>query len=225
MTPSSPRGRGDQSGPGVPPLTGLQHRHHYHSPAGCPGQPRRQDAQRPAGTVHPAPLPELASFLSAPRTGVCHQPRGPRLAVPPPSWTPSLAASLSPAALPPWTPQVLHTFHTLPASPPLRPPRFHIFSALYCVPGGLPPASQGALSPSIPAPSDAFPQPLLPQGAATHLQQVPIWTTLPAPIPHLQRPSPTDAGPCPAAARAVILPPGHFPQSEPPALCPNPSLI
>ncbi|XP_011904276.1 PREDICTED: sodium-dependent phosphate transport protein 2C isoform X2 [Cercocebus atys] len=46
-------GRGDQSGPGVPPLTGLQHRHHHHGPAGRPGQPRRQDAQRPAGRPHP----------------------------------------------------------------------------------------------------------------------------------------------------------------------------
>lgn len=128
------------------------------------------------------PLPELASFLPAPQTGRCHQPGGPRLAVPPPSQTPSLATNLSPATPPLWTPRVLCTFHTHPAPPPLRPPHFHLFSALCCAPGSLPPESQGAPSPSIPAPSNALPQPLLPQGAATHLQQVPIWTTLQAPI-------------------------------------------
>ncbi|XP_075865286.1 sodium-dependent phosphate transport protein 2C isoform X1 [Microcebus murinus] len=53
VTPSSPRGRSDQPGAGVPPLPGLQHWHHHHGPAGCPGQPSRHDAQRCPGCPHP----------------------------------------------------------------------------------------------------------------------------------------------------------------------------
>ncbi|XP_060156082.1 sodium-dependent phosphate transport protein 2C isoform X3 [Globicephala melas] len=53
MTPGSPRGPGDQPGAGVPPLPGLQHRHHHHGPAGCPGQPFGYADQRRPGRPHP----------------------------------------------------------------------------------------------------------------------------------------------------------------------------
>ncbi|XP_019496553.1 PREDICTED: sodium-dependent phosphate transport protein 2C isoform X2 [Hipposideros armiger] len=49
----APGGRGDQPGAGVPPLTGLQHWHHHHGPAGCPGQPLKHAAQCPPGCPHP----------------------------------------------------------------------------------------------------------------------------------------------------------------------------
>ncbi|XP_073662963.1 sodium-dependent phosphate transport protein 2C isoform X3 [Tursiops truncatus] len=52
-TPGSPRGPGDQPGAGVPPLPGLQHRHHHHGPAGCPGQPFGYADQRRPGRPHP----------------------------------------------------------------------------------------------------------------------------------------------------------------------------
>ncbi|XP_049567164.1 sodium-dependent phosphate transport protein 2C isoform X5 [Orcinus orca] len=46
-------GPGDQPGAGVPPLPGLQHRHHHHGPAGCPGQPFGYADQRRPGRPHP----------------------------------------------------------------------------------------------------------------------------------------------------------------------------
>lgn len=41
VTLHSSRGWGDRPGTGLPPLPGLQHWHHHHSPAGRLGQPRR----------------------------------------------------------------------------------------------------------------------------------------------------------------------------------------
>ncbi|XP_010607097.1 sodium-dependent phosphate transport protein 2C isoform X7 [Fukomys damarensis] len=44
---------GDQPGPGIPPAPGLQHWHHYHGPAGCPGQPLGHAALCRPGRPHP----------------------------------------------------------------------------------------------------------------------------------------------------------------------------
>lgn len=56
LTSGSSRGRGDQPGAGVPPLTGLQHWHHHHSLAGRSGQPLKHAAQCHPGTALPPPF-------------------------------------------------------------------------------------------------------------------------------------------------------------------------
>lgn len=64
MTLHFSRGWDNQLGTGLPPLRGLQHWHHHHSPAGGPGQPRRHAALRSPGTArHRFPVPSTAALL------------------------------------------------------------------------------------------------------------------------------------------------------------------
>ncbi|XP_060156085.1 sodium-dependent phosphate transport protein 2C isoform X6 [Globicephala melas] len=71
MTPGSPRGPGDQPGAGVPPLPGLQHRHHHHGPAGCPGQPFGYADQRRPGSPPDCTHHTDSSTSSATPGGSC----------------------------------------------------------------------------------------------------------------------------------------------------------
>ncbi|XP_021117277.1 sodium-dependent phosphate transport protein 2C isoform X4 [Heterocephalus glaber] len=74
---------GDQPGPGVPTAPGLQHWHHHHGPAGCPGQPLRHAALcRPAApTILAAPQPSLLGLAAplSPISGALGPPRDPLL--------------------------------------------------------------------------------------------------------------------------------------------------
>lgn len=64
MTLHFSRGWDNQPGTGLPPLRGLQHWHHHHSPAGGPGQPCRHAALRSPGTArHRFPVPSTAALL------------------------------------------------------------------------------------------------------------------------------------------------------------------
>lgn len=107
-TPGSRRGWCDQLGAGLPPLPGLQHWHHHHSPAGCPGQSCGHAAQCAPGTT--LPHLSLPSGLPAPPQA-CGFPLGsaPSCPVLQPgwhslSWDPHLAArsDLQPHLLEPW---------------------------------------------------------------------------------------------------------------------------
>nr|XP_028690378.1 sodium-dependent phosphate transport protein 2C isoform X1 [Macaca mulatta]XP_028690379.1 sodium-dependent phosphate transport protein 2C isoform X1 [Macaca mulatta]XP_028690380.1 sodium-dependent phosphate transport protein 2C isoform X1 [Macaca mulatta] len=215
-------GRGDQSGPGVPPLTGLQHRHHHHGPAGRPGQPRRQDAQRPAGTAPHGPAARTGQLPPSPTDRQVSPARGAQAGCAPTFPDPFPGLQSQPcysASLDPTGP--VHISHP-PCASSLETSSFpHFLSSLLCPWGPAPGVSGGSkplysstlqCSPPTPAPLRSSHSP----PAGPHLDD--------PPSPHLQRLSPTGAGPCPAAAQAVIPPPGHFPQSEPPALCPNPGL-
>ncbi|KAK2120803.1 hypothetical protein P7K49_002189 [Saguinus oedipus] len=130
--------------------------------------PTLLDPQAGCAPTLPNPFPGRAPTLPDPQAGCA-----PTLPDPFPSHAPALPETPGwprpcPPGPGPWPPasglllsllgpQALHTSLAHSASPHLRPPHFHIFSALCCAPGDLPPRPQGTPSPSIPAPSDASP--------------------------------------------------------------------
>ncbi|XP_078188788.1 sodium-dependent phosphate transport protein 2C isoform X2 [Callithrix jacchus] len=167
----------------------------------------------------PGPLPRPCSTLPDPFPGhapaLPETPGWPRPCPPGRQPQPYCSASLDPA---------LHISLAHSASPHLRPPHFHIFSALCCAPGGLPPRPQGTPSPSIPAPSDASPPIPAPSRSSHSPPAGPHLDDPPTPHPtsakaksHLCWALPCRCPSCDSASRTP-------PQSEPPALCPTPRL-
>lgn len=224
LTSGSSRGRGDQPGAGVPPLTGLQHWHHHHGPAGCPGQPLKHAAQCPPGTaLVPLCLVPLHPALQA--GGASPAPGRPW---PKRSWDPALPAhsDLQPHLLGPqgpcghflgplvWPCGALSLWQPFPASP--QGPLFyfptpccwlHPFQASWPC---------GASSPSIPPPPGYRPPSHLnPTGldldaAACSLKAPPplCWVLLRVPLPYhnsASRKPPTSPQLCALNAVLFIL--------------------